>query len=213
MISTHFFFFFRFPHQRWEGAFNGAFNILDSNGSGKVEFDEVSSSSTVVIWLSCDHFSCISSLALDVLPFPLIDCVLKFMKEFGPTIAGAELPVMLDGEERMTAKIQELVRFGFVLFNPKPHFFLPAQSILLLLLFTIVITSPLAPCTLSQVRKREMRAGACTLTAEQARVKLREKISTMSTSVRKVFAHANSDYQRAGEAEGGLSPDEFKQVY
>jgi hypothetical protein len=30
--------------------------------------------------------------------------------------------------------------------------------------------------------------------------------------VRKIFAHANSDFQRAGEAEGGLTKPEFKQL-
>jgi len=30
--------------------------------------------------------------------------------------------------------------------------------------------------------------------------------------VRKIFAHANSDFQRAGELEGGLSREEFKQL-
>ena len=30
--------------------------------------------------------------------------------------------------------------------------------------------------------------------------------------MRKIFAHANSDFQRAGELEGGLSREEFKQL-
>jgi hypothetical protein len=34
----------------------------------------------------------------------------------------------------------------------------------------------------------------------------------LKCQVRKIFAHANSDFQRAGEAEGGLSKEEFKQL-
>ena len=34
----------------------------------------------------------------------------------------------------------------------------------------------------------------------------------MSNSVRKIFAYANSDFQQEGEAEGGLTAVEFKQL-
>jgi Ca2+-binding EF-hand superfamily protein len=34
----------------------------------------------------------------------------EFMKNFGPAIAGEELPIMMDGEDRQTEKFQEIVR-------------------------------------------------------------------------------------------------------
>lgn len=34
----------------------------------------------------------------------------EFMKNFGPAIAGEELPIMMDGENRQLEKFQEIVR-------------------------------------------------------------------------------------------------------
>jgi hypothetical protein len=62
------------------------------------------------------------------------------------------------------------------------------------------------------VRKREARAGCSTFDADEARKMLSSKLATMSNSVRKIFQHANTDFQRAGEAEGGLNKVEFKSI-
>jgi len=64
--------------------------------------------------------------------------------------------------------------------------------------------------------EREARAGATSFTADQARALLTKKLATMSSSVRKVFQHANSSFQ-VSEADGrnteesGLEQWEFKQ--
>eukprot|EP00613_Pedinella_sp_CCMP2098_P025292 CAMPEP_0171698832 /NCGR_PEP_ID=MMETSP0991-20121206/9575_1 /TAXON_ID=483369 /ORGANISM="non described non described, Strain CCMP2098" /LENGTH=694 /DNA_ID=CAMNT_0012287739 /DNA_START=131 /DNA_END=2215 /DNA_ORIENTATION=+ len=60
------------------------------------------------------------------------------------------------------------------------------------------------------VGRRDKIAGRVVFTAEQARASLAEKLATMGTSVRRIFAHVNTDFQKPGEAEGGLDPREFK---
>mmetsp|Transcript_34939 Transcript_34939/g.45056 ORF Transcript_34939/g.45056 Transcript_34939/m.45056 type:complete len:306 (+) Transcript_34939:87-1004(+) len=94
----------------------------------------------------------------------------EFMKHFGPAIAGEELPIMMDGENRQTAKFQAIVK------------------------------------------TREARAGCSTFTADEARKMLSSKLATMSNSVRKIFQHANTDFQTEAEVEGGLNKEEFSTI-
>jgi|AntAceMinimDraft_5_1070358.scaffolds.fasta_scaffold22442_2 1,6-anhydro-N-acetylmuramate kinase len=56
----------------------------------------------------------------------------------------------------------------------------------------------------------KQRYEAGNYSAEAASDLLKDKMSSMSASVRKLYQTANIDFQQAHEAEGGLSTAEFK---